>query len=96
MPSETLIQEIKERFEEVIVLYDNDFDSDQNPGQTMANKICQQFGLANVCIPSVYCSKDVSDLIKDHGLQVATQLINEEICQTNNSRSTQSYTDVPF
>ena len=96
MPSETLIQEIKERFEEVIVLYDNDFDSDQNPGQTMANKICQEFGLANVCIPSVYCSKDVSDLIKDHGLQVTQQLINEQICQTNNSRSTQSYIDVPF
>lgn len=76
MPSQTFIQKIKERFKEVIVLYDNDFESDQNPGQTMASKICQEFELANLCIPDVYRSKDISDLIKTHGLHAATQLIS--------------------
>lgn len=96
MPKETLVQELKKRFEKVIVLYDNDFESEQNPGQVMANKICGTFDLANVCIPDVYCSKDISDLIKNRGVNTAQQLINEQICQTNNNRSTQSYTGVPF
>ena len=95
MPSQTLIQELKERFEEVIVLYDNDFESEQNPGQSMAAKICSEFNLANVCIPGMYKSKDVSDLIKNHSITVAKQLIDKEIW-TNRNESTKSYTSVPF
>jgi len=76
MPHQTFIQKIKERFKEVIVFYDNDFESEHNPGQTMAGKICQEFGLSNLCIPNAYCSKDISDLIKNHGLHAAIQLIS--------------------
>ena len=97
LPSEALIETLKEAFEEVIVFYDNDFGSEQNPGQTVASKICSKFGLANVCVPDIYCSKDISDLIKNRGLNVAQQLINKEIWQlTNKSKSTRSYIDVPF
>jgi hypothetical protein len=97
LPSEALIKTLKERFEEVIVFYDNDFGSEQNPGQTVASKICSKFGLANIYVPDIYCSKDISDLIKNRGLNVAQQLINKEIWQlTNKSKSTKSYIDVPF
>jgi len=59
----------------VIVLYDNDFDKESNPGQTMAVKICKKYGLDNIVIPSYYRSKDISDLIRDHGLQEAKNVI---------------------
>lgn len=78
MPSEGTIQEMQERFEEVIVLYDNDFEKPSNPGQTMAKKICSTYGLDNIVIPSHYCSKDISDLIKDHGLETAKDVITRK------------------
>jgi phage/plasmid primase-like uncharacterized protein len=75
MPSEEIITEAKARFKEVIVLYDNDFDNPRNPGQTMAARICSKYALDNLVIPSHYCSKDISDLIKDHGLETAKDVI---------------------
>ena len=75
VPRQSTIEEAQARFEEVIVLYDNDFDKESNPGQTMAVKICQKYGLDNIVIPSYYRSKDISDLIRDHGLQEAKNVI---------------------
>jgi len=78
VPGEETIQEAQARFEEVIVLYDNDFDNERNPGQTMAVKICQKYKLGNIVIPSYYKSKDISDLIKNHGLQIAKDVITRK------------------
>lgn len=78
MPGQSTIEEAQARFEEVIVLYDNDFDNPRNPGQTMAVKICEKYGLDNLVIPSYYRSKDISDLIKDHGLQEAKHVIERQ------------------
>ena len=78
MPGQSTIEEAQARFEEVIVLYDNDFDNPRNPGQTMAVKICEKYGLDNLVIPSYYRSKDISDLIKDHGLQEAKHVITRK------------------
>ena len=75
VPGQGTIEEAQARFEEVIVLYDNDFDNPRNPGQTMAVKICKKYGLDNIVIPSYYKSKDISDLIRDHGLQEAKNVI---------------------
>ncbi len=78
MPEESTIEEAKARFEEVIVLYDNDFDKGSNPGQTMAAKICGKYGLDNLVIPSYYRSKDISDLTKDHGIEEAKNVIKRK------------------
>ena len=78
VPSKETIEEAQARFEEVIVLYDNDFDKESNPGQTMAVKICKKYGLGNIVIPSYYKSKDISDLIKNHGLQTAKDVITRK------------------
>ena len=72
------IEEAQASFEELIVLYDIDFDNPRNPGQTMAVKICEKYGLDNIVIPSYYRSKDISDLIKDHGLQEAKHVITRK------------------
>tara|TARA_B100002019_G_scaffold270571_1_gene264258 strand:- start:536 stop:1561 length:1026 start_codon:yes stop_codon:yes gene_type:complete len=78
VPGQGTIEEAQARFKEVIVLYDNDFDNPRNPGQTMAVKICEKYGLDNIVIPSYYRSKDISDLIKDHGLQEAKYVIERQ------------------
>ena len=63
MPDEKLISELKERFNTIEILYDNDFDKINNPGQTMSKKICDLYGFTNICLPTELNSKDPSDLI---------------------------------
>ena len=79
MPDAKLIKQLKERFNVVAVLYDNDFEKDANPGQTMANKICAEFNLINVILPAHYKSKDISDLMKDHGIEVAEKIVQIQL-----------------
>lgn len=79
MPEESLLQELKSRFTNVYVLLDNDYDSDTNPGQTMADKICDKYKLVNVCIPDSLQSKDISDLIKNHSLHIAKTFITNSL-----------------
>lgn len=96
MPDEKLIQILSSRFQKVIVFYDNDFDSDRNPGQEMAHKISNAFGIENIFIPEVYCSKDISDLVKNRGVNVAKQVIQDQIWNLKNNKSTPSLDDAPF
>ena len=79
MPDEMLIKELKSRFTRVVVLYDNDFNSKDNPGQMMAGKICDEHTLINIYIPTEYQSKDISDLIKNYGLDVANNFIKNSL-----------------
>lgn len=76
VPSQDLIDDLKSRFTYILLLYDNDYDKgDKNPGQTMAVKICDKYNLINICIPDLYESKDVSDLIKNHDKDIANNII---------------------
>ena len=76
MPHPKVIALLKRKFEKVFVLYDNDFDKKENPGQTMALKICDRYGIENIRIPDKYQSKDPSDLIHSHGPIVAYNLLH--------------------
>ena len=67
MPDEKLISELKERFNTIEILYDNDFNKKNNPGQTMAKKICDLYGFKNICLPNELGSKDPSDLVNKVG-----------------------------
>ena len=67
IPDEKLISELKNRFNTIEILYDNDFDNVNNPGQTMAKKICDLYGFNNICIPSKFGCKDPSDLVVHTG-----------------------------
>ena len=78
MPSEETIKKAQARFKEVIVLYDNDYTKSSNPGQTMAKKICDKYRLDNLTIPSHLCAKDISDLVRDHGIETAKNVIERE------------------
>ena len=78
VPSEKLVAELKDRFSQVDILYDNDFDKVTNPGQTMARKICGLYGFRNICIPDRYGCKDPSDLVKNVcGLNELKNILND-------------------
>jgi hypothetical protein len=67
IPDKKLISELTERFNTINILYDNDFEKTNNPGQTMAKKICDLYGFKNVCLPDKFKSKDPSDLVSKVG-----------------------------
>ena len=76
MPSKQLIENLKNRFQRIVVFYDNDFDKEDNPGQAMANRICDKYNLPNIFIPSKYRCKDPSDMVKESGdFKVVKQLL---------------------
>tara|TARA_R110002012_G_scaffold1455_10_gene6182 strand:+ start:1114 stop:2106 length:993 start_codon:yes stop_codon:yes gene_type:complete len=67
IPSEKLISELNTRFNTIELLYDNDFEKLDNPGQAMAKKICDLYGFKNICLPRTFESKDPSDLVSRVG-----------------------------
>lgn len=77
LPKPQVIQELKDRFKKVYVLYDNDFTKPDNPGRKFGNKIAKSFDLIQIEIPEEYQSKDSSDLVKNHGRETLRKVINE-------------------
>ena len=67
-------------FRKIVILYDND-----KPGQTMANKICYEYQLDNLYIPSDWGAKDISDAIAVHGFSKVKQFIYEKIRKITNT-----------
>ena len=61
-PKEQVVQELKDRFKNVYVLYDNDFNAEENHGRLLGRKIADTFDLKQIEIPTKYKSKDASDL----------------------------------
>ena len=47
-PKPHIIEELKERFETIYVLYDNDYDKEQNWGQLFGNEIADRYNLINL------------------------------------------------
>ena len=79
IPDEKLISELKQRFNTIEILYDNDFDKVDNPGQSMAKKICDLYGFNNICLPKTFESKDPSDLIsKENSFNELKIILNDK------------------
>ena len=74
IPSKVQMQLLLKRFKKIIIFYDNDI-----PGQAMAAKICQEYQLDNLYIPSDWGAKDVSDAVAIHGFNKVKQFIYEKI-----------------
>lgn len=78
-PKTHIIEELKNRFFNVYLLYDNDFDKDENWGQIFAEKLSKEFDIENVFIPTIYKSKDFSDLIKNTNKEEAITILEQEL-----------------
>ena len=82
IPSRVQMQLLLERFKKIIIFYDND-----TPGQAMAAKICQEYQLDNLCIPSDWGAKDVSDAVAVHGFNKVKTFIYEKIREIKNQKT---------
>ena len=71
LPKPQVMQQVLDKFEKVYLWYDNDYThTKDNPGQDNATKLIELYPkLQNIVIPSVYKSKDPSDLVKNCGAQ---------------------------
>lgn len=82
---ESVINELKSRFKDIYVLYDNDFDNINNPGRTAGKKMCDKFNLTQIEIPEKYGVKDPSDFREKYGQQRTNDLIKKLIKDEKNN-----------
>lgn len=75
IPKEHIVQELKDRFKHIFVLYDNDFQSDENHGRIFGKGMAERFGLTQIEIPTFYKCKDTSDLCKAYGRETVHNVI---------------------
>ena len=74
-PKPHVVQQLKDRFDKVYVLMDNDYDKEVNYGHEYGAKLCNLHQLIQIEIPSEFSSKDASDLYKNHGKEILQSLI---------------------
>lgn len=77
IPKEHVVQQLKDRYNKVYVLYDNDFQSEENHGRMYGKMIAERFNVTQIEIPEKWESKDPSDLVKNHGREVLREVIYE-------------------
>lgn len=77
LPKQHVVQQLLDRFTNVYILYDNDYQSSINYGRILGAKMAAEFGLIQIEIPDEYQSKDSSDLCKNYGRQQVKDLINQ-------------------
>ena len=85
IPKEKVINILKERYKNIFILYDNDFNVSENHGRILGNKIANLFGLRQIEIPDVYQSKDPSDLCKNFDRATLKTVVNQLISKNLNN-----------
>lgn len=79
LPKKSVIDELKKRFKEIYVLYDNDFGRDSNPGRECGKLLATTFNLKQIELPEEYGCKDPSDFVHKYGREQLKQIINHLI-----------------
>ena len=74
-----VFDELNDRFEDIYIFYDNDFDKEENWGQLFAQKFKESFKVFEILIDDKYECKDYSDFIKKYGQINAKKLIKSQI-----------------
>ena len=77
LPKPHIMEELKSRYKNIIIFFDNDFTNPDNPGHTDAVKLCKEYNLKMIEIPKEYKSKDPSDLFKKYGRDKYLEIMNE-------------------
>ena len=75
LPKENVVQELKNRFKNIYVLYDNDFKKEENYGRINGKIFADTFGLQQIEIPNEYKCKDISDVAFNHGRKAIKEII---------------------
>ena len=77
LPKPHIMEELKLRYKNIIVFFDNDFTNPNNPGHNDAKNLSEEYNLKMVEIPKEYESKDPSDLFKKYGKEKYLEIMNE-------------------
>lgn len=75
LPKPSVMEEVKSRFRNVYVFYDNDYTSENNPGKKYSIRLAEKYNLIRLEIPSIFEAKDPSDLYKKYGKEVYLEII---------------------
>lgn len=75
LPKQQVVKQLKERFKNIYVLYDNDFNKPINYGKEYGKQFSSKFELNQIIIPDIYQVKDPSDLFKQYGKEIFKQVI---------------------
>ena len=86
-PKPQVMQELKDRFDKVYLLYDNDWDKPAlgkpNYGREFGKTIADEYGLIQIEVPDLiaesYKAKDISDLSKNAGSDYVNIMLHEDI-----------------
>lgn len=76
-PKPQIIEELKSRYKNIILFYDNDYNNPDNPGKKDSIELSLEYNLKRVEIPVKYESKDPSDLFKKYGRNRYLEIMNE-------------------
>lgn len=77
LPKPHIMEELKSRYKNIIVFFDNDFTNPNNPGHNDAKKLSEEYNLKMVEIPKEYEAKDPSDLFKKYGRDRYLEIMKE-------------------
>lgn len=87
LPKPHVMEELKSRYKNIIVFYDNDYTNPNNPGRKDSIELSKQYDLKRVEIPEVYKSKDPSDLFKNYGkdkyLEIMKEILKDVLWKKN-------------
>lgn len=84
LPKQNVVDELKLRFKTIFILYDQDFDSIENWGHNLGQKLSTMFNIQQIEIPLQYQCKDYSDLYKKYK-QEAINILKQLIINENNN-----------
>lgn len=79
IPKQSVIDELKSRFKNIYIFFDNDFDKEDNHGRQYAQFLSKTFDIPYIEIPSKYKAKDPSDFVNKYSRKELKQLIEELI-----------------
>jgi 5S rRNA maturation endonuclease (ribonuclease M5) len=82
MMKSSVMEEYKQRFSEVICLFDND-----DAGIRLAESFVEQFKIPYFLVPNSGNTKDFSDLVKHVGKEKAVQIVNQLINEVRTKKS---------
>lgn len=76
-PKPQVIEELKGRYKNIIIFYDNDYNNPDNPGRKDSIELSLEYNLKRVEIPARYEAKDPSDLFRKYGKDRYLEIMNE-------------------
>ena len=84
-PKKKIVEELKGRFKNIYLFYDNDWNKATNYGRVFGKEIAKEFDLPQIEIPDliaeIYNAKDVSDLAKYAGKDYVKLMLSDGIKQ---------------